>query len=98
MIYLPMHRRVIDNKVITVQFTEEDLKELNDFNPDRQEDPASLSRLEDPLIANLPFAIVNWIGTVIKHEGFLMSQISMPQLAVKICNVDWKKHVCAPSC
>ena len=70
MIYLPMYRRVIDNKIITVQFTEEDLKELNDFNPDRQEDPASLSRLEDPLIANLPFAIVNWIGTVLKHKDF----------------------------
>ena len=70
MIHLSRYRRVIDDKVITGQFTEEDLKELNDFNPDRQEDPASLSRLEDPLIANLPFAIVNWIRTVLKHEDF----------------------------
>ena len=93
-----MSRRVIDDKVITGQVTEEDLKELYDFNPISQEDPASLSRIEDPLIANLPFAIANWIGTVLKHEDFfLMSQISMPQLAVKICDVDWKNHksVCA---
>ena len=66
-----MSRRVIDDKVITGHVTEEDLKELYDFNPVSQEDPASLSRLEDPLIANLPFAIVNWIGTVLKHEDFL---------------------------
>ena len=36
-----MSRRVIDDKVITGQITEEDLKELYDFNPDSQEDPAA---------------------------------------------------------
>ena len=67
-----MSRRVIDDKVITVQVTEEDLKEFYDFNPISQEDPASLSRIEDPLIANLSFAIANWIGTVLKHEDFFL--------------------------
>ena len=93
-----MSRRVIDDKVITGHVTEEDLKELYDFNPVSQEDPASLSRPEVPLIANLPFAIANRIGTVLKHEDFFyIFQISIPRLAVKICDVDWKRHksVCA---
>ena len=94
-----MSRRVIDDKVITGHVTEEDLKELYDFNPVSQEDPASLSRPEVPLIANLPFAIANRIGTVLKHEDFFLCPRSrcLGSLLKYAMLIGRDTKVCAPS-